>query len=241
MSLAGRRVLVTRPRELAPGLARLVAQAGGEPVLYPAIEIRDAEDVAPARALLARLEQFDLAVFVSPSAVRKAFELLGRDWPRRVRAAAVGEGTCRELEARGLRQVVAPRGDADSEALLALPELAAPRHVAILRGAGGRELLAETLAARGASVESAACYRRARPEAPPPPGRLDAICVNSSEALKNLAALLGVERLAGAPLFVAHARIAQRARELGLGEALLAGPQDAQMLARLLAYFGGAK
>jgi uroporphyrinogen-III synthase len=241
MSLAGRRILVTRPRELAQGLAALVARAGGEAVPYPAIEIRDADDPAPARALLARLGDFDLAVFVSPSAVRKAFELLGRAWPEPVRAAAVGEGTRRELETRGLRQVIAPSGEADSEALLALPEMAAPRRVAILRGAGGRELLAETLAARGASVESVACYRRAPPEAPPPAGRLDAICVNSVEALQNLLALLGAERLAGAPLFVAHARIARRARELGLGEAQLAGPQDAQMLARLLAYFGGAK
>jgi uroporphyrinogen-III synthase len=240
-ALAGRRILVTRPSELAQGLAALIAAAGGEPVLYPAIEIRDAEDAAPARALLARLEQFELAVFVSPSAVRKAFELLGRDWPAGVRAAAVGEGTRRALQARGLRDVIAPRGEADSEALLALPEMAAPRRVAILRGAGGRELLAATLAARGAHVESAACYRRVRPETPPPAGRLHAICVNSSEALENLAALLGAERLAGAPLFVAHARIAQRARALGLGEAQLAGPRDAQMLARMVAYFGGAK
>ena len=39
MSLAGRRVLVTRPRELAHGLAKLVEDAGGRPVLFPALEI----------------------------------------------------------------------------------------------------------------------------------------------------------------------------------------------------------
>lgn len=244
MSLEGKRILVTRPRGLAQGLAALIAGEGGEPLYYPAIEILDAEDPAPARALLARLEDYDLAVFVSPSAVRKALELAaGRPWPARLRVAAPGEGTRRELEAHGFRGVIAPAGQADSEALLGLPVMAqvAGARVLILRGAGGRELVGETLAARGARVEIAECYRRARPQAPAPAGRLDAICANSSEALENLAALLGPERLRQAVVFVPHPRVAARAAELGLPPTVLAGPGDAQMLARLVAYFGGAK
>jgi len=244
VTLAGKRVVVTRPRELAQGLAARIRQAGGEPLLLPTIEIRDAEDPAPARALLARLHEFDLAVFISPSAVRKALELAeGRDWPR---VAAVGEGTRRELEQCGFRDVIAPAGRADSEALLALPELAqvAGSKVLILRGAGGRELLVEALAARGAKVETAECYRRVRPAAgapPPPEGRIDAVCVSSGEALVNLAALLGNERLAGTPVFVSHPRVAAQAAELGLRHPVLAGPGDADMLAALVAYFGDAK
>lgn len=243
MLLAGKRIVVTRPRELAHGLAALIAQAGGEPVLYPAIEIRDVEDPAPARALLARLHEFDLAVFVSPSAVRKAFELAaGREWPAGLRVAALGGGTRRELEGRGLRQVLAPSGRADSEALLALPQMAGVRRVAIFRGPGGRELLGEALAARGARVEYAECYRRVRPAAAPlAEGRIDAFCVNSGEALRNLVMLIGRARLAQAPLFVPHERVAGTARELGLRQLVLAGPGDAEMLAALVAYFGGAK
>jgi uroporphyrinogen-III synthase len=246
MSLAGKRIVVTRPRELAQGLAALIAQAGGEPLLFPAIEIRDAEDPAPARSLLARLHEFDLAVFVSPSAVRKALELAaGRAWPARLRVAAVGSGTRRELESRGFRNVIAPAAQSDSEALLALPEMAqlANARVLILRGAGGRELLGETLAARGARVEYAECYRRVRPEAGAGAlaGRADAFCVGSGEALQNLVAMLGRERLAQAPLFVPHERVARLARDLGLREPVLAGPGDAEMLARMVAYFGGAK
>jgi len=242
VTLAGKRVVVTRPRELAQGLAARIRQAGGEPLLLPTIEIRDAEDPAPARALLARLHEFDLAVFVSPSAVRKAFELAqGRAWPR---MAAVGEGTRRELEQRGCRNVIAPAGQADSEALLALPALAqvAGSRVLILRGAGGRELLVETLAARGAKVETAECYRRVRPPAAPPPeGRIDAVCVSSGEALVNLAAMLGRARLADTPVFVSHQRVAAQAGALGLRHPMLAGPGDADMLAALVAYFGDAK
>jgi uroporphyrinogen-III synthase len=242
VTLAGKRVVVTRPRELAQGLAARIRQAGGEALLFPAIEIRDPQDPALVRKLLGRLREFDLAVFVSPSAVRKALELAeGRDWPR---VAAVGEGTRRELEQCGFRDVIAPAGRADSEALLALPALAqvAGSRVLILRGAGGRELLVETLAARGAKVETAECYRRAKPSAAPlPEGRIDAFCVSSGEALVNLAAMLGNERLAGTPVFVSHPRVAAQAAELGLRHPVLAGPGDADMLAALVAYFGDAK
>jgi len=242
VTLAGKRVVVTRPRELAQGLAARIRQAGGEPLLFPAIEICDPQDPALVRKLLGRLREFDLAVFVSPSAVRKAFELAqGRAWPR---VAAVGEGTRCELEQRGLRNVIAPAGQADSEALLALPELAqlTGRRVLILRGAGGRELLGETLAARGAKIEYAECYRRARPPAAPlPEGRIDAFCVSSGEALVNLAAMLGRARLADTPVFVSHQRVAAQAGALGLRHPMLAGPGDADMLAALVAYFGGAK
>jgi len=243
-ALEGRRILVTRPRELAAGLAALIAGAGGEPVLFPAIEILDPEDAGAARAALDRVQEFNLAVFVSPSAVRKAFELLVRPWPARIRVAALGAGTRRALEARGVRDVVAPDEGADSEALLALPPLqqAAGARVLILRGAGGRELIGETLAARGARVEVVECYRRARP-APgaAPAGALDAVCANSGETLENLVALLGQARLRDTPLFVPNERVARRAREIGFAAVQVAGPGDAQVLARLLAYFGGAK
>ncbi len=239
--LAGKRILVTRPRELAVALTALIAGAGGEPVLYPTTEIRDADDPAAAQALLARRQEFDLAVFVSPSAVRKSLELSPEGaWPR---AAAVGEGTRRELEQRGFRQVIAPQGQADSEALLALPELAqvVGKRILIVRGAGGRELLGETLVARGAQVAYAECYRRARPATPPPEGRIDAACASSGDALANLVAMLGRDRLQDAPVFVAHARSLAQAASLGLRRPLLAGPGDAEMLAALVAYFSAAK
>jgi uroporphyrinogen-III synthase len=239
--LAGRRILVTRPRELAQGLADLIANAGGTPVLYPAIEILDLEDERAVRALLARAADFDLAVFVSPSAVRKGFALHAGPWPARI--AAVGEGTRHALAERGAGDVIAPEGRADSEALLALPQLrdVDGRRVLIVRGVGGRELLARELAARGARVEIAECYRRAPPSAPPPADAFDAACVNSAEALDNLVAALGRDRLRTLPVLVPHARVEQHARALGLQAPVRAGPGDAQMLERLVAYFGGAK
>src|SRR5207237_459615 len=58
-----------------------------------------------------------------------------------------------------------PQMGADSEAVLAAPELqqVAGKRVLIIRGDDGRPVLGESLTARGAKVEYAECYRRVRP------------------------------------------------------------------------------
>jgi uroporphyrinogen-III synthase len=235
--LRGRAILVTRPREQGQRLARLIEEAGGRAQLFPAIVI---EEVAPPPAL-GRLHEFDLAVFVSPTAVAKVMQHV-RDWPRALRVAAVGAGTRRSLEQHGIADVIAPRRGADSEALLAVPEMQeiAGKHVAILRGDGGRALLAETLVARGARVEHVSCYRRLRPAAPArawEAGELAAVTVSSSQGLANLFEVLDPGMLRSTPLFVPHARIAERARALSVREVVLAGHGDEDMLAALVAYF----
>ncbi len=250
--LAGKRVLVSRPREQAAGLAQLIREEGGEPIVFPAIEIAAVADLREFYAVADRLEQFDLAIFVSPTAAQKALELLDqRPWPKRLRIAAIGAGTRRELERRGVSSVIAPTGEADSEALLALPELASVQHraIVIFRGRGGREVLGKTLAERGARVEYAECYRRVRPAvlaSEPSWARtaLDAVTVSSSEGLANLATLLGTWRrdwLRESALFVPHARVAAEAARLGARETIVAGPGDGEVARALIAYFGAAK
>ena len=244
--------MVTRPRDQAAGLAALIEAAGGRALLYPAIEIEDLPDPAAALRVIGKLDQLDLAIFISPTAVRKAFELINKArtaWPTGLRAAAVGQGSRDDLQSQGIQTVVAPESGADSEALLALPALAAVagKRIAIFRGEGGRELLGDTLAARGAKVEYAACYRRTRPQLDAAPllsawaqGRVHAVTVSSTTGLDNFAGMLGAPGpalLAGTPVFVPHPRVAEQARRLGIRSPLLAGPSDAEMMARLVAYF----
>lgn len=254
--LAGRRILVTRPRERASGLADLIREAGGDAILFPAIEIRELDDLQPFYRIADHLEDFDLAVFISPTAVQRALDLLRSrrgetPWPPGLRLAAVGPGSQRELERRGFRGVIAPADHADSEALLALPALAAMsgQRVVIFRGAGGRELLAEILLSRGARVEVAECYRRVRPEplASPPVWAqrpLDAVTVSSSEGLANVVALLGglrPEWLEESPVFVPHPRVADEVMRLGARETVVSGAGDEEIARRLVAYFRDAK
>jgi len=243
MTLQGRGILITRPREQAQGLAKLIEAAGGRAILFPAIEIQ----AVP----LPKLAEFDLAIFVSPTAVKQA--LAAMKWPQRAKAAAVGRGTQRELERHGIKGIIAPESGADSEALLAVPELqrVAGRRIVILRGEGGRSLLGDTLAARGARVEYAECYRRVRPQTDSGPlltafakGAVHAVTVSSAEGLENLLEMLGAagrEYLKKTPLFVPHPRIAAEAKRLGLGEASVGGASDEEMLERLVAYFRPAK
>ena len=243
MNLRGRGILITRPREQAQGLANLVEAAGGRAILFPAIEIQD----VPLR----ELAEFDLAIFVSPTAVKRA--LAAMKWPSRAQAAALGRGTQRELERHGIKGIIAPDSGTDSEALLAVPQLqhVARRRIVILRGEGGRSLLGDTLAARGARVEYAECYRRVRPQTDSGPlltafaeGAVHAVTVSSAEGLENLFEMLGAAgrgHLRKTPLFVPHPRVAAEARRLGLGEANVGGASDEEMLERLVAYFRPAK
>jgi uroporphyrin-3 C-methyltransferase len=69
-------------------------------------------------------------------------------------------------------------------------------------------------------------------------GEIDALTVSSTASLDNLITLLGVPRLAAKPLFVNHARVAERAREVGLPELIVAGPGDEETAEALVAYFG---
>lgn len=234
MSLAGRGIVVTRPAGLAGALAGMIEQAGGRAILFPAVEIEPLPHAGPG-------EPSDAVVFISPTAVA-----MGAAW---IGAAplvlAVGQGTRAELASRGAADAIAPTAGAGSEALLALPELAEVRgkRIAIVRGAGGRELLGEELRARGAQVRYVECYRRAPPSADPArltaawdAGQVDAVAVSSGAALENLHAIVG-ERLRDTPLFVSHPRVAAQAARAGMQEVLLAGPSDGQMLERLVAFF----
>jgi uroporphyrinogen-III synthase len=250
-ALAGRRVVVTRPAGQTAHMAALIRAAGGEPVLFPALEILDAEDLQPVLALVDRLDAFDLAIFISANAVDKALDLVQarRAWPAGLRVATVGRGSERALERHGFAAVIAPSERFDSEALLDLPELkdVAGKRVVIFRGDGGRELLGDTLAARGAKVECAECYRRGRPRTDVAPLRalwerhqLDAFTVTSSEGLANLHDMLGDagrQWLKQTPIFAPHERIAAAARALGVQTVVLTAPGDEGLVAGVAAFF----
>lgn len=253
-SLAGRHIVVTRPRAQAAGLAALIEDAGGTPVLFPVIDIEPALDPAPLAAT--HLDDYQLAVFISPNAVDYSLPTLlaGRPWPSGVQAAAVGTGTVKALEKFGVAGTVVPSERFDSEGLLELPALQAERvagqRVLILRGDGGRELIADTLRQRGATVDYLACYRRLPPgdgvhalSDLAARGALDALTVSSSEGLRNLHQLLTAPaqqallmQICAAPCFVPHPRIAEVAHGLGHRQVILTGPADAGLIAGLCAY-----
>ena len=249
--LAGRRILVTRPQAQAAGLAAQIAAHGGEAVCFPVIEISPIDDWSAFDAATARLDDVALVVFISPNAVDFSLPrlLAACPWPRPPQVAAIGPGTVRRLADFGISGVIVPAARFDSEALLELSPLQSAavvgKRVLILRGNGGRELLAETLRARGAVVDCVTCYRRSAPRDAAPvvsllrDAALGAITVSSSEGLRNLLELLdtdSLDRLRILPVFVPHPRIAEEAERLGLPCVLLTGPADAGLIEGLCNY-----
>ena len=251
--LDGRSIVVTRPERQARPLARLIEEAGGGALLYPAIVIEPVHSVQ-LNAVIGQLASFDVANFISRNAVELGMASVSKAGALSSLpvAAGIGSGTRSALEAEGVKGVLAPEGMADSEALLALPQFqkVAGKRILIFRGVGGREMLASALRSRGATVEYAECYRRRRPSTDMRPlieawsrGGVDAVAISSGEGLQNFAALLGdalEERLRATPVFVPHPRVAGEARGLGIGEVIEAGPADEDMLRALVAYFGRA-
>jgi len=249
--LTGRNIAITRPAQQAQELAAMIREAGGVPILFPVLEIRDVEDLKPLIDIIARLSEFDLAVFISPNAVNKAMNLITAHGglPPGILCAAIGRGSVKELARFGVTDAMAPSRRFDSEALLELPQLQQMqgKRVVIFRGDGGRELLGDTLRARGAEVEYAECYRRGRPNLDAAPllrawarNELDAITVTSSDGLRNLYEMIGAlarQWLRKTPVFVPHARIAEIARELGLTRVIVTEPADEGLVKGLMEHF----
>jgi uroporphyrinogen-III synthase len=249
--LAGIDILVTRPPHQAGELADKIRMAGGNPVLFPVIEILDIPNLNPLLDLIGRLDEFDIAIFISPNAVTKAMSLISakRTLPVKLKIVAVGQGTARELGNFGVTGVIAPALRFDSEALLDLPLLrqVKGKRIVIFRGDKGRELLGESLLKRGAVLEYAECYRRVMPKSATASSlstwandQMKAITITSSEGLRNLCDMVGETGgawLKKTPLFVSHVRIAQVAGNLGFAHVILTTAGDDGLLEGLLNYF----
>lgn len=246
--LSGLKIAVTRPRDQAVQLARSIEQAGGVPLLFPLLDITAVQDTRELHEQITRLAQFELAIFISPNAVHygiAAIRAVGK-LPTQLKIATVGQGSAKALRELGIANVIVPTQRFDSEGLLNLPELqnVAGWRVMIFRGDGGRELLGDTLKARGAVVEYAACYQRSRSQQDT--GVLldanpDAITVTSSEALSYLWRMLeskGQQKIRHTPLFVPHARIAELANQQGWQDIRLTDSGDDGLLSALIAWSG---
>jgi uroporphyrinogen-III synthase len=242
-ALTGLNIVVTRPRDQAVQLAQRISEQGGNSILFPLLEINPVADPQPLQQLVARLPEFNLAIFISPNAVRYGMAAIhaAGALPATLKIATVGQGSAKALRALGVSNIIAPQDKFDSEALLALPELqnVAGWRVVIFRGDAGRELLGDTLKERGATVEYAACYQRAKPQhdaAALLAQHPHLFIVTSSEAVAALYEMLDAEQrkvVIALPLFVQHERIAQAAQKLGWREVITTASGDDGLLSGL--------
>lgn len=247
-ALAGMHIAVTRPPEQATKLTAAIIDAGGEAISFPLLDIKSLEDLSAFHAAVTPLSQFDWAVFISSNAVQHGMPLLQQAGiPPNLKFAAIGPTTAASLQTFGIQKVLSPTDRFDSEALLALPDLQQMhgQRVLIVRGVGGREVLADTLKQRGAEVVFGECYRRVNPQSSAQlleqayaEGKLQGIVVTSSEALRFLLDLSqNGTWLRATPVFVNHARIAEQASAAGLKVYCSGVSGDSAMMALLQNHF----
>lgn len=231
-SLKGRTVVITRPAGTGSPLARQVRRRGGVALLLPGLSLhgagRDSDTAAAWRTAL----DGDVLVFTSPAAVRFAARL----HPLQTTATvfAVGQGTARALRQHGVAEPLAPDERQDSEGLLDHPRLARlrGRRVALIGAPGGRGVLREQLASRGARLSEVHVYQRGAPRwqsrqlaavmTLPSEAR---VLLSSAEALGHLQHGLpeaAFARLRLAVAVVSSERLAAAAREAGFSRITMA-------------------
>ncbi|NNM52233.1 MAG: uroporphyrinogen-III synthase [Pseudomonadales bacterium] len=160
--LQGRCILVTRPQDQGKRLVADFEALGAYCEHIPLLEIIP---YGPFIDDTIKHLEPETVVFISKSAVICGWPVIRQLWADRLytlKFLAPGQGTADLLEQRGVRVEVPSQ--ADSEGLLDMPELNTQQRVVIVRGQGGRELLAERLKERGSDVHYLEVYRRVLPE-----------------------------------------------------------------------------
>jgi uroporphyrinogen III methyltransferase/synthase len=234
--LAGRTVVVTRPREQAASLVEPLEVLGAEVLLAPTIRIEPRPLDDEVTAVLRELATYQLVVFTSANAVRVFAGYLARGtddggMPAGPFVAAVGPATAAALEKHGLACHLVPDEYVAEGLLDAFEEQAAPvagARVLIPCARDARDVLPETLRERGAQVDVLHIYDTAAAgELAVPAAQVesaDYITFTSASTARRLAALLRAtgagrplpERLAGVRLCSIGPVTSRALQELGL-------------------------
>ncbi len=242
-------VVTTRPSGQGVNLCRALRRRGLTAWNLPVLRLAPVRDTQAARAGLVSALAGDRIIFTSPAAVRHALAVWPRGASMRAEPIAVGASTARALRNAGMGPVALPT-HASSEGLLDMASLARVRgkRIAIVGAAGGRRLLGDSLAERGAQVSRVNVYQRL-------PARWDArhmhaldglrgpvvVTVTSAQSMAELAERLPAaawQCLRSGAAVASSPRLDELARELGFSRVHRAdSATDADLLAAITTLF----
>ena len=229
-------LLVTRPPGQAGALCAELSARGFTPYEQPLLELFKLPKLLPeARRYIENLSQYQHLIFISGNAVRFGMENILPLWPQLpdgIKVYAIGSSTAGMLREYGIEAICTASAAGvnsamTSESLLAMEPLQGVegQHVLIVKGLGGRAVLSEVLAGRGALVDNLACYQRQCPVlatgelAEKIAGwKIDLILISSGEGLANMLTLLSPAetiKLCTVPLIVPSGRVARMAEDVG--------------------------
>lgn len=198
LSLAGRRILVTRALEQAGKLSDSLRALGAEPVEVPVLEIGPPKSFAALDKGLIELNTYNWLIFTSANAV-KAFVL--RALALRIplaglvrKIAAVGPATAEVVTEAGFKVDYVPDKYVAESLVAGFPENVQDMRILLARAAVARDVIPDALRAAGASyVHVADAYRNRMPATAPEQlsealrTSLDAATFTSSSTVKHLA------------------------------------------------------
>ncbi len=202
--LAGKRVLVTRTREQASSLSRLLRERGARPIEMPVIRIEPPTSWEAFDRALEGMASYQWLVLTSANgvhAVRERLFALDRD----VRAlhgpriAAIGPKTAEALRECGLRADLCPSESVGEVLALAMRETGlAGTRILLARAEEGREAFPQAAREAGAEVVVAPVYRTRAAAAIAPEvldllaaGKIDIVTFASSSAVTHCLEALG--------------------------------------------------
>ncbi len=251
--LFGRRIVVTRARAQASELAELLEAQGTEVIEFPVIKLVPPPSYEALDAAIARLAEYDWAIFTSPNAIDW---LLGRlrDLGRDIRAlgearlCAIGPGTVRSLESKGLRVDLVPEQFVAESVVDAFADRdIGGRRVLLPRALEARDVLPERLREMGAEVDVAPVYETVLEEIDAEPlrqrlraGEVDCVTFTSSSTVRNFVHLLqpdAAELARGILVACIGPITAQTAGEHGLRPGLVAEPPLSSFVAAIAAHY----
>jgi uroporphyrinogen III methyltransferase/synthase len=234
--LHGRRVVVTRARAQASGLAARLRGLGAEVVELPAIRIERRLQSAEVRRMAVEIGEYELICLTSPNAVALLFEAIseaGRDARALAGAtvAAIGPGTARALAERGIRADVVPERFVAEALVEALSEVdVSGKRVLLARAAEARDVLPDALRERGAELDVVALYETVREqpddESVAAAEAADYVTFTSASTVRNLTEALGDRFPRGARVVSIGPVTGAAAREAGLEVAVEAERHD---------------
>ena len=242
--LFGLRVVVTRARAQASGLAATLAGLGADVVELPAIRVVSRIDSAEVGDAIASIHSYALICLTSPNGARLLFEALvagGLDARALASAtvAAIGPGTAAALAEHGIRADVVPErsiAEALADSLAAVDVNGRP--VLVARAAEARDVLPDALRDRGAKVDVVALYETV-PEQPAPAAveaaeSADYVTFTSSSTVRNFVAAVGDRLPERARVASIGPVTSEAAREVGLDVDVEAERHDPEGLVEAL-------
>ena len=206
--LFGKRVVITRPRHQAGGMAKLVAALGGEPFLFPTIEIVPPEDFTPLDDAIEGIAKYGWIIFTSINGVDAFFDrlkLLQKDIRTLsgVHFCCIGPKTAAALQKFCLTVDYVPKeykAEAMAEGLK--NRIQKGERVLLPRAALVPETLTKRLNEMGVAVDEVTAYRTTQPETQVQLAqeflaqkRVDIITFTSSSTVTNFVDMVGIAEL----------------------------------------------